>query len=75
MIMEIDELFGSRQKNDSDSSESGVQQSVSLVDDLVFAVWIYGFRKNFVQHNLHLEYTDLAGSASGQELAADKKAK
>ncbi len=61
--MEIDELFGGKTKESRDGNKTDGKRFVSFVDDLVFGVWTYGFKHNFVTHNLAIEYTDLAGSA------------
>ncbi len=61
--MEIDNLFDNQKRNKPDLAKSVGKRYVSFVDDLMFAIWTYGFKHNFVKHNLSIEYTDLAGSA------------
>ena len=61
--MEIDELFSGQTNKGRGNNKTDGKRFVSFVDDLVFGVWTYGFKHNFVRHNLAIEYTDLAGSA------------
>ncbi len=62
-MMEINELFGKKNGERPASDRGGTEHFVSLVDDLVFAVWIYGIKHGFIKHDLKIEYTDLSGSA------------
>jgi chorismate dehydratase len=62
-MMEINELFGKKDGDKPAPDRGSSEHFVSLVDDLVFAVWIYGIRHGFIKHDLRIEYTDLSGSA------------
>lgn len=61
--MEPGELFNAKKKPAGDLKSTGAQRYVGLPDDLVHAVWTYGFRHNLVKHNFEVEYRSLGDCA------------